>query len=200
MKRINLQGRQASIIGLNGSGKSNFVKWFLSSRNRHLVVDPMKEYKPYNSYEPKHTRGVEAKEELNQVVDKVVKPNLDTLNYFVVDEVNRFVPRQGNLTGGIGEVIDLRRHYDIGALFITRRPQQLHTDMRELSDYIFIFNLAGKTTLKFLDEMAGQTRQAVQALGDYQCVMLDPKRNITVLDRCPNMDGKKPDIRPLTKA
>lgn len=192
---INLKGSHWLTLGLKGSGKSNFNKWLLSKRPRHMVFDPVKEYQGYHRYVPNNTRGDAAVEELKLVTDQVVKANQDQIDYFYVDEVNRYVSKRGQLDGPVGELVDLNRHYNMGVGFTARLPQQVHTEIRELADYIFIFNLAGKASLEFLDDMAENTRQTLERLDKYECVMLDPNRNITKLKAVPNMDNRNVDMQ-----
>ena len=191
---INLQGKQWLTLGLKGSGKSNFNKWLLSQRPNHMVFDPVKEYNGYHRYTPNNTRGEEAVQELKDVTEQVIKPNKGKLDYFYVDEVNRFVNKGGQLKGPVGELVDLNRHYDMGVGFTARLPQQVHTDIRELADYIFIFNLAGKASREFLDDMSEGTLKAMDQLDEHECVMLDPQRNVKILKPVPNMDGKNPNF------
>jgi len=191
---INLKGKHWLTLGLKGSGKSNFNKWLLSQRPNHFVFDPVKEYKGYHRYMPNSARGEEAVKELKAVTDQVVKANQSEIDYFYVDEVNRYVSKRGQLDGPVGELVDLNRHYDMGIGFTARLPQQVHTEIRELADYIFIFNLAGKASLEFLDDMAEDTRKAMDNMDKYQCVMLNPNREVQILDAVPNMDGKTPNF------
>lgn len=191
---INLKGKHWLTLGLKGSGKSNFNKWLLSQRPNHFVFDPVKEFNGYHRYMPENTRGDEAIKELKAVTQQVVKPNRQSLDYFYVDEVNRFVSKRGQLDGPVGELVDLNRHYDMGVGFTARLPQQVHVDIRELADYIFIFNLAGKASKQFLDDMSDGALRAMESLEEHECVMLDPQRNVKVLSPAPNMDGKTPNL------
>ena len=192
---IDLQGSHWLTLGLKGSGKSNFNKWLLSKRPRHMIFDPVKEYQGYHRYIPRNTRGDAAVEELKQVTDQVVKSNQNQVDYFYVDEVNRYVSKRGQLDGAVGELIDLNRHSNLGVGFTAILKQKVNTEIRELADYIFIFNLAGKASLEFLDDMAENTRKAMETMGQYECVMLDQNRNIRILSPVPNMDNMQVNMQ-----
>lgn len=189
MESIDLKGKHWIIFGLKGSGKSNFAKYLLSSRPRHLVFDPVDEYQGFNQIVPQDRRGEEAQQALGNAIDQAVKPNLEDVDYFHISEVNRYTKKRGNLSGPVGELVDLNRHYELGLGMDTRLPNQVHPSLRELADYIFIFNLAGKSTLEFLDDMAVYARQAVEKLGDYECIMLNENRDIKRIQKVRNMDS-----------
>lgn len=191
MDRIDLRGKQWLTLGLKGRGKSNFNKWLLQQRPRHFVFDPMDEYpdsQGYNQYVPQAKRGDQAVQELDLFIDEVIKENSSKLDYLVVDEVNRFHTKGGTLDGAVGELLDLNRHWDIGVGTIARRPTQVHTDIREMSDYIFIFGLTGRSDMKTLEDMATGLADAVRELGPYQFVMVDPSREIHTMQPVPSMD------------
>jgi len=194
---MNLLGKHWVTFGLKRSGKSNFNKWLLSQRPKHMVFDPTDEYKGYNRYIPDARRGDEANEELGLFLDQVVYPNKDEIDYLVLDEVNRYTHKRGTLDGAVGEAVDLNRHFGkdgMGVGFISRKPQQVHTDIRELAEYVFIFQLQGASTMKFLDEMREKVQATVRELEPYQCVMLTQDRELYVLEAVSNMDGVDRDV------
>jgi len=190
----NLIGRQFSIFGLKNSGKTNFSKWLLTEfYPRHVVFDPMDEYRDewgYNQFVPQQKRSAE---ELDLFLDQFVKPNKGELDMLIVDEANRYHRKGGELQGGIAEIIDYgTSHWNLGAGFIARRPVQVHTDILELSEYLFIHRLTGKNDLKRLRNVHPELPQAVKDLPQYGCVMVKPDRSFETLNPPPLMENNKP--------
>lgn len=170
--KLDFHRKLTTIFGLNDSGKSYLMKWLLDETQRDYVVfDPLSEY-PDNPNSTvittQNRRGDKAKEDLGDTIDLVIKPNQDTIDYFVVDEVNRYVQGRGDLDGPVGELVDLRKHYDIGVFMIARRPTQVHPDIRGLSDQIFIFHLPGKTDVNRLNDMAAGLGNRVNQLNMHE--------------------------------
>lgn len=194
MNGHNLVGKQVGVFGLKNSGKTNFVKWLLKNfYPRSFVFDPMDEYKDewgFNQYVPQQKRS---QAELEMFIDQVIKPNKQQIDMMVVDESNRYHTKGGELDGPVAEIIDYgTSHWNLGAIFIARRPVQVHTDILELSEYLFIFRLTGKNDHKRLDNIAPGLSDAVRDLPQYGCVMVKPDRSFEVLQPVPLMDNDKP--------
>jgi len=134
-------------------------------------------------------------------LDQIVYPNQDKIDYVKVDEVNRYTKSKGTLDGAVGELVDLNRHKGtgegMGVGFTARRPQQVHSDIRELADYIFLFPVAGVSTEEYAADMHKALLPALKQLGKYECVLIDrtgTTSEIYVLGRVQNMDGVVPDV------
>jgi len=196
---MELQGNQILVCGLKNSGKSNFVKWLLSRNPSHLVFDPMNEYRDqwgFNQYIPESRRGKEAEEELNLFLDQLIKPNQDQLKFCVIEECNRFHTKQGNLDGAIGEIVDVgSSHWNMGTVFISRKITQIHSDIRGLSDYWFIFNLTDSNNVKMLNKkVADGLGDAVKNLDPdgFRCVCVPPNReDYFIMDKVPLQKNEK---------
>lgn len=194
-----LKGKQVSVFGLKNSGKTNFVKWVLSRNPSHIAFDPMDEYKDkwgFNQYIPSSRRGKEAKKELGLFVDQLVKPNKSKLDFIVVDECNRFHSKGGELKGAMGELVDVgSSHWNIGTIFVARKVTQVHTDVRGLSDYWFIFNLTDSNNVKLLnDQVADGLGDAVKDLepDSYECIVVPPDReNYYKMSKVPEQENEK---------
>lgn len=188
MKITDRANPHVTVFGTKRSGKTNWVKWFLKDRPNHVIVDPVREFptEHYNVYRPESTRGSDAVNELDMVLDKLDYNNLDWL---AIDESNRYVRKGGQLVGPVGDLVDMNRHKGggLGIIFVARRPSQIHTDVRELSDYVLAFNLAGRQDLKALDKMAEGGSKAMNQIGQFEAVMFDPSRNFKVMKKVEDM-------------
>lgn len=205
LQDVNLVGKQICSVGLKNSGKSNFIKYAIMQQysQNHLVFDPNDEYKDkwnFNQYVPGSKRS---NAELDLCIDKILQPRLhDPFDLFVVDESNRFHSKGGSLGGPIGELIDWgTSHQNIGAWFVARRPKSLHSDVLELSDYIFVHKLTGQNDLKKLQNINKDLPDEVKKISgpqgngkypQYSCIMVTPGRQLVPLAPCREMPNDKP--------
>jgi len=173
---INLTNVQWCVFGLRGSGKSWLVKSVLDSTPSHLVYDPLDEHRGYRQYVPNDRQSGE---ELSTVIHERViawRPAL-----FVIDEANKYVrPKPTPLSSGLADLADLGRHYQVSIGYVARRPSQFHTDVVELSDYLFIFHLTGKNDYMYLENIKRGLGDAVRALEPHHFAVVDPARNVSV--------------------
>lgn len=199
-----IKGKQIVSLGLKNSGKSNFVKYALKSQipNSHLAFDPNDEFKQkwgYTQYVPQNP-GDSA--ELDLCVDQIFKPRMQQLEALIVDEAGRYHQKGGELGGPIGEIVHQgTSHWGKGAWFIDRRPKNLHTDILELAEYIFVHRLTGENDMKKLRNIHPNLPQEVQKISgpegkgeypQYSCIMVTPGRNLKMLRPVPEMQNEKP--------
>lgn len=138
-------------MGLRGSGKTVLARHILSSTESHIVYDPLAEddYANFRRYVPENRTSAE---ELNTFVETVVIPHKPDL--FVLDEASLYLPtKPASLPPAMRELTDLSRHWGISFGCIARRPTQIHTDILELSHYLFIFTLHGENDIKKLNSL-----------------------------------------------
>lgn len=196
-RKIDLRGVQWLTLGKKNSGKTNFNKWILGKRPAHLAFDPMDEFKPqwgYNRYKPEARRGEPAIEELEMVTDQLVFGNADTLQYFFVDEVSRFHnPNGKKLKGVIGELVDVgSSHLNMGIGFSARKPQQVHPDLRDMSEWFFIFRLRGSASVKLLGKQIDERIPELHdQLNQYECVAVPPDGEPFILSPVPEQRNNK---------
>jgi hypothetical protein len=193
---MDLGSKGWAVFGLRGSGKSWFVKSVLESTPDHLIYDPLKEHKGYNKYTPTDRTDIE---ELSTFVEKVVikgvrvtednkaqfptrrvgetwKPEL-----FVIDECNRYVyPKPTRLPKPIADLVDYGRHWNLSFGAVARRPVQFHTDLIELADIVFFFQLPGKNDHAYLESLHSGLGDTVRDLPPYHFVAFSHGSEITV--------------------
>lgn len=172
---VQLESKHWVTFGVKNSGKSYFndklMQKAADSGKTIVIFDPMDEYSDHENIMriiPDHKRGKKAVEELEKVVEHVEEKK-EEIDYFLCDEISRFHSKGGELDGPIGEMVDLNAHWNMGIGFVCRRPTQMHTDIREMADFIFIFVLRGHNDLKRLDEIsAGLTQEMETMISDEQ--------------------------------
>ena len=141
---IDLTEKGWCIFGRRGGGKSWLVKHILDSTPNHVVYDPLGEHIGYRQYLPTDRQSVT---ELEEMVNGLVIPTRVPL--FVVEEANKFIrPKPHPLPKGIDDLNDLSRHWGMSVGYVCRRPVQFHTDVVELSHYLFFLSCLAKMTIR----------------------------------------------------
>jgi hypothetical protein len=189
---IDLTNKRLQIMGLQGSGKTQFAKHLLRLTPDHLVYDPMNEYQGFTRYVPTLRNSVE---ELNLCIERLVIPHKPDL--FIIDELNRYCPPKPTpLPTGVGELNDLSRHWGItwGGCF--RRPSQVHTDLMELANYLVIFDLHGKNDGIYLDALLAGLGDAAGSLPRFHFALVTDCRTFEVHAPVPYLPTGAPDTLP----
>jgi hypothetical protein len=193
---MDLANKGWCVFGLRGSGKSWFVKSVLESTPDHLIYDPLKEHTGYNKYTPSDRTSID---ELEKVIDELVikgikvtednqakfptrrvgetwKPEL-----FVIDEANRYIyPKPTRLPKPVADLVDYGRHWNLSFGVVARRPVQFHTDLIELADVVFFFQLPGKNDHAYLESLHNGLGDTVRDLPPHHFVAFSHGSEITV--------------------
>lgn len=180
---IDLSNKQWLTLGKKDTGKSGFNHWLMGQMSgNYAVFDPGGEHQDYKNDDlivrPSVLRGDEAKDQLETFVDNITDMR-EHFDYVIIDEVNRYHSKGGRLEGALGELVDMSAHYSdgMGVGFIARRPVQVHTDLRELSDYIFCFRLTGVNDIRTLDSISSGLGERVSQLDKYEFMVVEPNGN-----------------------
>lgn len=178
MKDIDLSGDHVLVLGKKNTGKSYFTNYLMSiSSEPYLSFDPMREHEDYGPDDvvirPSATRGEQAIEDLEDAIE-FLEHNRDTFGWVFVDECNRFHSKGGTLDGAIGALADYNAHYGMGMCMVARRPAQVHTDLRELADWLFIFRLTGANDVRALDNIARGLGERAAALDRREFMVVSP--------------------------
>ena len=182
---MELQAKRIVVFGLQGSGKTNYIKHLLAQVPNHLVYDVLHEYKGYNRYIPEDRSSVQ---ELELATRLVTKPPYK-IKLFALDEANRYCPpKPSPLPKAILDLNDFNRHFGVTFLIAARRPTQLHSDLVELAHYRVFFSLHGKNDLLYLDQLKDGLSETVLNLAPYEYAVLDERGKIKVYPPCPLMN------------
>lgn len=170
---LDLDGKQFVVLGLPGSGKTTLVRHILHQEPRHLVYDPNREYNGFRAY---HPADIGSSHELDWVIERYVKPNAQgqaAHKMFCLDEANLYIPQSGKLRQNILQLAHLRRHWGVAWGVVARRPTNLHTEVREMTNYLLVFRITGLRDRQLLNDwhrglgdMAGQLKPYHYAVCD----------------------------------
>lgn len=178
MKDIDLTGSHVLVLGKKNTGKSYFTNYLMSiSNGPYLSFDPMREHEDYGRDDivirPDATRGDDAVQALDDAIN-FLEENRDTFEWCFVDECNRFHTKGGTLDGAIGALADYNAHYGMGMCMVARRPVQVHTDLRELADWLFVFRLTGQNDVRTLDNISRGLGERAASLNPREFMVVAP--------------------------
>lgn len=178
---VDIANKRFVILGLQGTGKSYLVKYFLKTIPNSMVYDVLKEHEGFHRYLVDYRQySPEALEEINNFVNRIIIGS-GVVRLFILEEANRYCrPKPTPLPEAISDLNDFQRHERIAFGSVARRPTQLHTDLMELAHYLFIFRLVGKNDNIYLESIAEGLGEAVKSLPEYHFVIVNPDRSYQV--------------------
>jgi len=100
----------------------------------------------------------------------------------LLDEASTVFPNAKPLQPIANNFLNYYRHatkeggWNMGAMFICRRPARLNTSLVELSRYIIIFTLKGKNDIQYLNNTAAGLGDAVLELSGHEFIVVTPNR------------------------
>lgn len=163
------------IVGMKGSGKSTLAHFIASQpQYRTLVYDTIYEFphdhNKYDVYRPKDRYSVD---ELTHTIKTQIKGK-HKYNLLIVDEANRYIPGGGKpLDRDIVDLNDIQRHppYEIGTIWMARRPTQLHPDVVGLADNLICFLLTGRNDVDYLNDIKRGLGDEVASLQPHYAIV-----------------------------
>jgi len=178
---VDLTNKGWAVFGPRGSGKSWFLKHVLDSTPDHWLYDPLHEHKGYRAYLPDDSESIPELEEFMQLmvipkngrVAGVTASGKPSPALFVIDEANRYVkPKPAPLPKAVGQMVDFCRHFEISFGVVARRPVQFHTDLIELADAVFFYQLDGVNNHKYLQDLKAGLGDQVRELPKHHFISL----------------------------
>ena len=179
---IDLTKKIVTIVGLNMSGKSYFVKKAVIPNYKCLVFDPNGEYsgEDCDFYKPKKTSYPGIAWE-NEKFLKFVKANKGEWDLVIWDEADSVFPNKKPLFSLMDNLKGKYRHESewggIGIIFLCRRPAQLFTDFPSLSHYILTFGNKGAPDIQRLNAEAEGLGDQSKLLANYESIVVNPDRS-----------------------
>jgi len=180
---IDLTRKTWAAFGYKGGGKSTLAQFIAESYGDScLYYDTLHEVPAevkFHSYQPadRHTLT-----ELKNIVSLAQKSK--QYKMLIIDEANRFAkPKPTPLPQFIADMNDWCRHpqYNLSVGYIARRPVQLNTDLTEIADFLFIFQLGGKNDVQYLNDLRAGLGDAVQNLKPYHFVVAYQSRHWDIM-------------------
>lgn len=180
---IELERKTWTAFGYRGSGKSTLAQHIANSYGGsclyydtlHEVPDTVK----FHSYQPANKHSLAELERIVEVVKSTKQYRM-----LIIDEANRFCKGKGiPLPQSIADMNDWCRHpqYNLSVGYIARRPVQLNTDLTELADYLFIFQLGGRNDIQYLNDLRAGLGDAVKDLPLYHFAQVYPDRHWDIM-------------------
>lgn len=181
--KINIARKTWAAFGYKGSGKSMLAKTIGQTYGvKCLYYDTLHEIPleaKFHSYPPKNRQSVG---ELEAVI-ALLKAN-KAYRLFIIDEANRFcTPKPHPLPQGIADMNDWCRHpqFNLSVGYIARRPVQINSDLVELCDFLFIFQLGGKNDIQYLNDLRKGLGDTVLNLKPFYYCFVYPDRKWEIM-------------------
>jgi len=178
---LDLTNKIWCIFGLNGTGKSYLAKYIARHYNA-VFFDVLNEHSnEFDSYVPTSKNYPDIAKEFDYFLTRLQVRNKKKWNMIIVDEASRVFPNMRPLQPVMRSYIDTFRHTQLNSIgFICRRPTQLFTDLVELSHYLFIFRLAGKNDIQYLNFLSVGLGDVVSQLERYHFVIVKEDRTYQI--------------------
>lgn len=177
-KMVDLTRKTWAVFGYKGSGKSILAQYIAASYGEScLYYDTLHDVPgevKFHSYPPTDRRNIAELKNIAALAQKSKQYKL-----LIIDEANRFCPpKPVPLPQFIADMNDWCRHpqYNLSVGYLARRPVQLNTDLTEIADYLFIFQLGGKNDIQYLNDLRTGLGDVVQNLKPYHFVLAGPDR------------------------
>lgn len=197
MNQPDFNNKLITIIGLHETGKSHFAKR-LSRKYDNVVFDILGEYdtKKNDVWLPENDQFPEVQKEFDTFLkytrEQKQKGNADW-DMMILDEASTVLPNKKSLDTHINNFLNYYRHtveekgWDMGGVFIARRPARLNTNVVELSRYIVVFRVTGKNDVKYLNGISSGLGDEASKLGqgdrpDHEFILVNPDRSYQLMN------------------
>lgn len=176
---VKFKNQKTVILGMNGSGKTEFGKWLCATQFKRPVWflvnhDDLKGMPKNVVIAFSETKTIK---ELNQTVEAVMKlAEENKVDAIIIDEADLFLDNNADVDKyqAIRELVILQRHKNLSVVVMSRRPANLPTKLYETSDNVVIFasprsdNVERK--FKSLDKELPEMVSTLQK-GDYRYII-----------------------------
>lgn len=169
----------ASIIGVKKGGKTTYTRELAKYLPKKLIIDPTYQLGSlgYCVHYPERLgaafnqwRSVvyQPKTENKEAWEKVFKTCLRFANYtLVVDEIDQFASSKRYISNDVKIIVVRGRAQGIGLIVNTRRPSDIHKDIRANSDHVVVFRTVEAMDLKYVSQWIGINEIEIKQLPDY---------------------------------
>lgn len=194
--RVNFSNKLVSVFGLHETGKSYFVKQ-MSENYDTVVFDILNEYdeNKHDVWRPEQDQYPEIQDEFDDFVGYIreqKRQNEARWGMMVCDEASTVLPNKKGMPSNVNNFLNYYRHsldekgWDMGGVFVARRPARVNTNIVELSRYLVIFRVTGKNDIKYLNSIASGLGDEASKLGsgdrpEHEFILVHPDRNYEVM-------------------
>jgi len=155
MKKINLKNVKTCVFGIQGSGKTYLVANYLLNNFKHpfiYEIHPEDFRHCKNAIIYRYTPESLTINKLNEVCREVKKlGKKKKIDCFVLDEADMFIQSVLSIPNHLRDLILNHRHYNLGLIFISRRPQSIPSEIVESSEHLFVFKIEGENVERKLN-------------------------------------------------
>ncbi len=168
--------REISLVfGKTGMGKSNWIKVYLASLKRVIILDPLDEYPALeftdigdmidylenNKVFKVKSCNILDLEALGEIVDSMVDVT------FIIEEAQRCLPAsRQELPDSLQRIIFLGRHFGRSLVIAAQRPSIVHIAARSQWTRIVSFNLTEVNDVRWLEGTSGYAVDGENEYGD----------------------------------
>ena len=177
--KLDLRQRISVVMGLHMTGKTYLTRW-LAKKYKSIAYDVYNDFEDVaDVYIPEYNAGDKAQQEHDLFLNEVMNGKLkNKYNMLIIDEATRYYINRHSLLTNQYRLINEYRHYNLGVIFVTRRPSDITTSIIELARYLFIFRLTGRNDLNFLDDIKPHLSDIVSNLNEHEFYIVDAMRNV----------------------
>jgi len=165
--KVDLDNKLVSIFGLHETGKTHLAKE-ISGNYDTAVFDVLGEYseKDFDIWKVQNDSYPEVQKEFDRFLDYLRDSKAEEegdWEMLVCDESSTVHPNGKSMPSTMNNFLNYYRHkveekgWDMGGIFMARRPARVNTNIVELSRYLFIFRVTGKNDIRYLNDVSRQT-------------------------------------------
>jgi hypothetical protein len=175
------------VFAPKGGGKTTFIRDLVKRfKGNIFIYDYHHEYQDLQGknivvYLPHFSNGTleQRQVEMSEVVKRFVKNKELRIQLFVVSEADEYFPSKFPLPDFAQDIANNSRHYGFATVYDVRRPYDLNSKIVDLCYYKIFFKLWGAFDLRYCEEIKSGLSQQIDALGEYEYIVIDGKGNVT---------------------
>ena len=163
------------ILGTRGSGKTYALTYILNKLKKYkwLVIDPVGAVSRYNLDE-KYCALMQV-DILDESLDNIIERAFQLGVNVAIDEVSEFPYAKYS---GIRKLVMMARNWNIGYVFTSRAPADVHKSIINNSKYILLFHIHETNALKYLNYFLDFDARELVSLSNYEFYIVKDGKTI----------------------
>ncbi len=165
-----VQNKKVCVFGIQGSGKTQFVKRLILDEFKKPIVYRMSEdfdkmLNKIHLYVPQPNKEMDEFEFFSKYVLNLAQQK--KIDCVVIDEADLFFQSNWHINEHFRNLVLKHRHYGVSIILISRRPQDIPTVVVESSYYLVVYKLQGVNAIKKFKEIHKDLSDSIESL-DYE--------------------------------